>query len=128
MPAELFVYANELAIKNGFSPIAAQQPEKDPNLVWPGDRLMLPDGRLLQVKPGQYIYDIAAREYRRDMARIAHLQKQIEALEQAYADSAEPELAQAIQKRLDDIRRLAVTPESRRRYAELVERLKESGL
>ena len=127
-PAELFAYANVLAVKNGFSPIAEQQPEKDPNLVLPGDRLVLPDGRLLQVGRGQYIYDIAAKEYRRDMARIGILERQIEVLKGVYAGERKPEIERAIRQRADDIRRLAVTPRSRQRYAAVQASLREAGL
>lgn len=125
--AELFAYANMLAVKNGFSPIAEQQPEKDPDLVLPGDRLVLPDGRLLQVESGQYIYDIAAKEYRRDMARIGVLERQIDVLKSVYAGEKKPEIKLAILQRADDIRRLAVTPESRRRYAAVQASLRELG-
>lgn len=125
--AELFAYANVLAVKNGFSPIAEQQPVKDPNLVLPGDRLVLPDGRLLQVESGQYIYDIAAKEYRRDMARIGVLERQIDVLKSVYAGEKKPEIKLAILQRADDIRRLAVTPESRRRYAAVQASLRELG-
>lgn len=125
--AELFAYANVLAVKNGFSPIAEQQPEKDPDLVLPGDRLVLPDGRLLQVESGQYIYDIAAKEYRRDMARIGVLERQIDVLKSVYAGEKKPEIKLAILQRADDIRRLAVTPESRRRYAAVQASLRELG-
>jgi hypothetical protein len=125
--AELFAYANVLAVKNGFSPIAEQQPEKDPNLVLPGDRLVLPDGRLLQVGPGQYIYDIAAKEYRRDMARIGILERQVDVLKGVYAGEKKPEIKQAILQRADDIKRLAVTPKSRQRYAAIQASLRELG-
>ena len=125
--AELFAYANVLAVKNGFSPIAAQQREKDPDLVFPGDRLVLPDGRLLQVGPGHYIYDIAAKEYRRDMARIGILERQVNVLKGVYAGEKKPEIKQAILKRADDIKRLAVTPKSRQRYAAVQASLRELG-
>jgi hypothetical protein len=127
-PAELFIYANALAVKNGFSPIAEQQPVKDPNLVLPGDRLILPDGRILQIARGQYIYDIAAKEYRRDMARIALLKQQIDVLKSVYAAQKKPEIQRAILQRAADISRLAVTPKSRQRYEQVLKSLQEAGL
>ncbi|MBW7858914.1 MAG: hypothetical protein H3C43_11630, partial [Leptonema sp. (in: Bacteria)] len=77
-PAELFQYANALAVKNGFSPIATESPQRDADLVLPGETLLLPDGRLLKIRPKQYIYDIAAKEYKRDVARMNLIGKQIE--------------------------------------------------
>jgi hypothetical protein len=127
-PAELFHYANALAVKNGFSPIAATQPEKDANLVLPGDRLTMPDGRLLQIQPKQYIYDIAEKEYRRDMARILLLEKQIQTLLAVYSSEKKPEVVAEIRSRKTDIDRLAITPLAREKAAAVASEIDRSAL
>lgn len=123
---ELFQYANALAIKNGFSPIASESPQRSADLVLPGEVLLLPDGRLLRVRPKQYIYDIAAKEYKRDVARMTLIAQQIEGYLQR--EPRNPEIISKIQDRMKDIERLAVTPIAKQRAAQISEKIKKAGL
>ncbi|MDH5654946.1 MAG: hypothetical protein OEZ34_03500 [Spirochaetia bacterium] len=78
-PVETMQYANALAIRNGFTPIH-NPPEarlRDPDMVFPGDRLKLPDGRLLRIIKGETIWMVSKRHYKKDFARILILEKQI---------------------------------------------------
>lgn len=81
---EVYDYANALALSNGFAglPAAARGAAKnrDPNLVFPGDKLRLPDGRLVQIRPGQSIWEISEMHYKRDFARFQMLDREVRAL------------------------------------------------
>ncbi len=81
---EVYDYANALAISNGFAglPAAAKggQRNRDPNLVFPGDTLRLPDGRLVQIRPGQSIWEISEQHYKRDFARFQLLDAEVREL------------------------------------------------
>lgn len=113
-PAEVYSYANALAIKNGFAPLAGgTADQKNPDHVVPGERLVLPDGRILQLTTGQYIYDIAGRQYRRDMARIRLLDQQARGLVAVWQTDRQDLLRSAFRERLTDMERLAVTPRGR---------------
>ncbi len=82
---EVFQFSDLLARRNGFAPLRQQDPElRNPDLVFPGDRLNLPDGRILQITPGEYIWEIARKQYRKDMARLQILDRQVRILGQEY--------------------------------------------
>ncbi|MCB1169069.1 MAG: hypothetical protein KDK25_01985, partial [Leptospiraceae bacterium] len=82
---EVFQFSDLLARRNGFAPLREQNPDlRNPDLVFPGDRLNLPDGRILQITPGEYIWEVARKQYRRDMARLAILDRQIRELGAEY--------------------------------------------
>jgi len=98
--------------------------------VLPGEQLVLPDGRLLHIQPKQYIYDIAAVEYRRDMARIQILEGQIHNIASTLsANTADIEKqTETIQSKLQDIERLAVTPLAQKKLQNLRSELAAKGL
>ena len=80
---EISGYVNHLAKHNGFRTLDAKAAEKqlrDPDIVFPGDILKLPDLRKARVSKGEYIWEIARIHYRRDFARLKILQRQIYAL------------------------------------------------
>ncbi|MCB1167987.1 MAG: hypothetical protein KDK33_17660, partial [Leptospiraceae bacterium] len=82
---EIFQFSDLLARRNGFAPLRGENPDlRNPDLVFPGDKLNLPDGRILQITPGQYIWDVARKQYRKDMARLQILDKQIHTLGAEY--------------------------------------------
>ena len=82
---EVFQFSDLLARRNGFAPLRQQNPDlRNPDLVFPGDRLNLPDGRILQITPGEYIWEIARKQYRKDMARLQILDRQVRILGQEY--------------------------------------------
>ena len=110
-PAEVLAYANILADKNNFSKLSSRDigaqvetgnGKRNPNLIFPKDRLKLPDDRLILVKPGSYIWEIAEREYRQDFARLLLLEEKIR--KQEDSDLQMAEYARWM-------RRLAVTPQ-----------------
>lgn len=82
---EVFQFSDLLARRNGFAPLRQQNPDlRNPDLVFPGDRLNLPDGRILRITPGEYIWEVARKQYRKDMARLTLLDQQIRALGMEY--------------------------------------------
>ncbi|MCB1172065.1 MAG: hypothetical protein KDK39_00795 [Leptospiraceae bacterium] len=73
---EILLYTNELARRNGFQALgdlnlATQL--KNPDLVFPGDILRLPDNRVVRIEPQGYIWDIARQHYKKDRARLVIL-------------------------------------------------------
>ncbi len=74
LAAEVFVYADALAKRNGFFGLRNGRNSpgdlRDPNLVFPGDRLILPDGRLVNVQPGETIWKLSGEHYKKDFARL----------------------------------------------------------
>ena len=82
---EVFQFSDLLARRNGFAPLREQNPDlRNPDLVFPGDTLNLPDGRILQITPGEYIWEIARNQYRKDMARLQILDQQVRNLGAQY--------------------------------------------
>jgi hypothetical protein len=83
-PIEIMAYANSLAEKNGFAKIK-EPPEgrRDPELIFPDDRLKLADGRIVQITPGDTIWRISIKHYRKDFARIILLKRYIQELSQS---------------------------------------------
>ncbi len=78
--AELAQYAAVLAERNGFRGLSSRSTAeqlRDPDLVFPGDTLRLPDGRLTKINKGEYIWELARIHYRKDFARLQILQRQI---------------------------------------------------
>ncbi|MBX7057099.1 MAG: hypothetical protein K1X75_03465 [Leptospirales bacterium] len=109
---EVLLYANALASRNGFRPInRAGDQRRDPDLVFPGDRLRLPDGRIALVQRGQHLWEIAQKFYRRDMARLLILDRQMSALLQ---DGLSAEVAASIKQHRKLMQRLAVTPQMKK--------------
>ncbi len=78
---EVYYYANAVAVANGFSPVNAQHNRdlRDPDLVFPGDMLKLPDGRLTHVHQGESLWQISTLHYKKDMARLRILERQFAA-------------------------------------------------
>lgn len=118
MPAEseIFVYSNSLASRNGFRKLNQIDKKnlKNPDLVFPGERLKLPDGRIAQVRPKDYIWELAKIHYKKDFARIQILNNQkTDLIKQADATKNKKD-KQAIYKKIKGIegsmKRLAVTP------------------
>lgn len=110
-PAEVLQYANALAARNGFRPINQQgNNRRNPDLVFPGDRLRLPDGRIALVQRGQHLWEIAERFYRRDFARLKIIDRQLAA--RISDGGAIPPASVRDQQTM--MRRLAVTEEMRR--------------
>ncbi len=125
---EISQYANVLAQKNGFARLNqanAQAQLRNPNLVFPGDELRLPDNRLSKINKGDYIWEISRVHYRKDFARIQILQRQIYAF---FADSvsrlSKQQFAQVRQKQAL-MNRLAVTTKMRVLRAEVNKELRE---
>lgn len=128
-PAEVYIYANALAIKNGFAPLTGgTADQKNPDHVLPGDRLVLPDGRILELQTGQYIYDIAGQQYRKDMARIHLLDQQARGLLSVWKNERQELVRSALLERLHDMERLAVTPRGRALSEEVRRIALEAGL
>ena len=65
----------------------------------------------MRVEPGQYIWELARRQYRRDYARLLILDRQIGA---ALADESAEDARPIVEEKLSLMRRLAVTPGMRR--------------
>jgi len=80
---EVYYYADALATANGFSGVTAphQRDLRDPDLVFPGDTLKLPDGRLVNIAQGESLWQVATTHYRKDAARLAILEKQISSMD-----------------------------------------------
>jgi hypothetical protein len=79
---EIFLYADALARRNGFTGIDRQGTGalRDPDRVFPGDRIRLPDGRLVAVQPGITIWKVATVQYKKDFARLTILNRQLVSL------------------------------------------------
>ncbi|HPA72766.1 MAG TPA: LysM peptidoglycan-binding domain-containing protein [Spirochaetota bacterium] len=59
-PHDIFVYANAVALKNGYQRITFKGlKEKNPNWIYPGNRFLLDDGEAVTVKQGDTLWDIA---------------------------------------------------------------------
>ena len=110
-PVEVMQYANALATQNGFTSINhPPSPDlRDPDMVFPGDKLKLPDGRLLQIIMGETIWKVAGIQYKKDYARLLILERQILSSDDAKKKPISPEM----RARLDYMDRLAVTLEMR---------------
>lgn len=107
---EIFFYADALARRNGFYGLKNGHGDTDlrnPNIVFPGDKLVLPDGRLVSVEPGETIWRIATKHYKKDFARMVILKRQLIQLENAQDSSSD-----TLEKK-EFIKRLAITPEMR---------------
>lgn len=110
---EILAYANLLANRNNFAQLNGARGEnlRDPDLVFPNDVLQLPDGRRAEVEPGQYIWEIAQKHYRKDRARFMILERQISTLLKENDGDASAETVQEIEKRQALMKRLAATKE-----------------
>ncbi len=114
--AEVLQYANSLAKSNGFKTISAAQSGinlKDPNIVFPGDALKLPDGRLAKIKKGGHIWEISQLHYRKDFARMYILRRQIDSKLKKLKNkktSTNIKIRDEILKKEGLMKRLAVTP------------------
>ena len=111
--AEISQYVNVLAQTNGFRSIRTGEIQegtnpRDIDLVFPGDRLFLPDRRITNIEKGEHVWEIAREHYRKDFARIQIMQRQIYAL---LNDTDLPlrQRRQAIGQKQALMRRLAVT-------------------
>lgn len=79
-PAEVLQYAEALASSNGFDKlhsVSGNQNLRDPDLLFPGETLTLPDGRLVPIEGGETIWNIATVHYKKDFARVTILLKQL---------------------------------------------------
>ena len=113
---EILGYANLLAVRNNFARLngGGGANLRNPNLVFPGDVLFLPDGRRSSVAPGQYIWEIAETLYRKDRARFMILDRQISTLLSENAGNISTEVVSEIEKRRGLMQRLAVTKDLKR--------------
>ncbi len=107
--SEVFSYADALARRNGFYGLRNEpRPDlRDPNLVFPGDSLTLPDGRLVKIEPGETIWKVATTQYKKDYARIVILSRQIADL---HLDQEKKKDNRTYQEKVLMMQRLAVTP------------------
>lgn len=129
---EVSQYVNNLARRNGFANLSiagaaggdAGRNLRNPDLVFPGDTLRLPDLRQANIKKGEYIWELARVHYRKDFARLHILQRQIYArLEPVTKATSTPapskkrEIPQSIRREINRklalMRRLAVTTRMR---------------
>ncbi len=124
--SEVFEYANALAARNGFRRLenGGNGRLRNPDLVFPGDRLRLPDGRLASVERGQHLWEIAGARYRRDYARLLILDRQISARLGDYERDRDAELLADVRERRGVMARLAVTREMRRMLAQKDEEIR----
>jgi hypothetical protein len=59
-PYDIFMYANEVALKNGYKRITFSGfKDKNPNWIYPGNRFNLDDNETVTVKEGDTLWDIA---------------------------------------------------------------------
>jgi hypothetical protein len=57
---DIYLYANETAIKNGYAPIEAKKlSQRNPNWIYPGNVFILPDGERIVIKEHDTLWDIA---------------------------------------------------------------------
>lgn len=57
---DIYKYANEIAVKNGYAPIEAKNLQKrNPHWIYPGNEFILPDGIKVTVKDRDTLWDIA---------------------------------------------------------------------
>ena len=111
--AELSQYVNALARSNGFRSIEPGEVQeganpRDIDLVFPGDRLRLPDRRITSIEKGEHVWEIAREHYRKDFARMQIMQRQVYAL----IDDTDPPLRErrrGIAQKQALMRRLAVS-------------------
>ncbi|MCX8124303.1 MAG: hypothetical protein N3F66_09080 [Spirochaetes bacterium] len=60
---DIFFYANDVALKNGYSRIDIKSlKEKNPHWIYPGNRFILLDGEIIIVKPGDTLWGISERK------------------------------------------------------------------
>ena len=60
---DIFRYANEVAVKNGYKPMNFQSlREKNPNWIYPGNIFTLMDGQRVEVVTGDTLWDIAHKK------------------------------------------------------------------
>ncbi len=113
---EVLTYANILARRNGFARLGTRTAasKRDPDRVFPGDELELPDGRRARVEPKEYIWEIARQHYRKDFARINILDRQISTNLLEYEESGSTESLTKAKELRDNLARLAVTPAMKR--------------
>lgn len=109
---EVFAYADALARRNGFFGLRNEPtPDlRDPDIVFPGDELTLPDGRLVGIEPGETIWKVSSRHYRRDFARISILARQYQSLAAKYEEDEGDEVLGKMKQREGFMKRLAITP------------------
>ncbi|MGQ9631918.1 MAG: hypothetical protein ACUVXI_16645 [bacterium] len=65
-PYEILTYANEVAFLNGYARIGIRDIRflKNPDWIFPGNKLVMPEGDVLTVKEGDTIWDIAEARLR----------------------------------------------------------------
>lgn len=109
---DVFAYADALAKRNGFYGLRNEPlPDlRNPDIVFPGDVLTLPDGRLVGIEPGETIWKVATRHYRKDFARISILARQYRVLAKKYEDDEDDEILAKMKRREGFMKRLAITP------------------
>jgi hypothetical protein len=60
---DIFVYVNQVAVKNGYAPIAYRAiRERNPNWIYPGNIFYMLDGEKIIVKPGDTLWGISHRK------------------------------------------------------------------
>ncbi len=60
---DIFFYANDVAVKNGYSRIDIQSlKEKNPHWIYPGNRFILLDGEIVVIKPGDTLWGISEKK------------------------------------------------------------------
>ena len=103
---DIFRYANEIAVKNGYSSIPLKSlNKKNPNWIYPGNILTLPDGEKLTIQPGDSIWKIARDKI---MRRYTEFFKAYDLLKKKAAGG------KAIQSdEIQDLRSLASTSDQR---------------
>ena len=114
--SEISQYVNVLARNNGFRSLRANEIQaganpRDIDLVFPGDRLRLPDRRITGIEKGEHVWEIARSHYRKDFARMQIMQRQIYAL---LSDKAPlRERRRGVRQKQALMRRLAVSTNMR---------------
>ncbi len=124
---EILQYANALAEQNNFRRLNASNQIaelRDPNLVFPGDLLRLPDSRLARVERGDHLWNIAREHYRRDYARLQILDRQLETVLGDLSDnSLDVDTRREIKVKQAAMTRLAITADMRRLLARANKRI-----
>ncbi len=86
-PHEIYVYANEVAVRNGYRQITFKGlKEKNPNWIYPGNRFVLDGNDSVTVREGDTLWDIAHGRLLDRSVRFYRLCDEIKAKKESGAD------------------------------------------
>ena len=116
---DIHLVSNDIAVRNGYRDLDYRVFEgKDPDWIWSGNNLELPDGSVYEVVKGDTIWFIASRLIRRDMEqRLAKLDQLRSELDQA----ATPEQRAAVSGRIKNLAEGSLSEQLRRKILTLAD-------